>query len=637
MKKLICLFVFLAGFSIIQAQNKVDSLVNELNTQKHMPEEEIKLYMDITKSYLFNDPETSVRYAKEGLVVAAKEKNYSALAQFNEFIGLGYHYRWDDSVDVSINHFNKALEFAAKCENRDLREARIYINMGVVYSGHDDQHSALECYLKALPHAEAIDNKGFQAMILCNIGGAHRTLRNITQAKEYIERGLSIAEENDFKDSQATGYYNLGDIYRYNEEYDKAEEYLLKAYDLTMWSNDIYLRSLVLSCLTLVYANTGQYEKSLERANESVELAKEGGNAGYIAATYRTLSDAYYRMKLYKECEDAALKGWAADSTNLDQSHALAFNIGLANIFLDNKLKAAHYFWRHSELMNEHIDKSFRQEIVNNEVKYETEKKEMRIASLEKEKTLYIWLSIAGAAILLLAFGLLFFRHRSNIQKRKLAEQQVKQLEQENQLIATQAILDGETAERSRLARDLHDGLGGMLSVVKLNLKDMKGFSIIDGPDMTRFDKAIKMLDESIDELRRVAHHMMPESLMRYGLKVSLEDFCRAIPGAHFQYLGGDPRLDSRLEVLIYRCTYELVNNAVKHADATTINIQLMVDNGVVSLTVQDNGIGFDPKTVSLGAGLENIRTRVSAYNGKMNIYSSPGKGTEVSIEIEQV
>ena len=150
-------------------------------------------------------------------------------------------------------------------------------------------------------------------------------------------------------------------------------------------------------------------------------------------------------------------------------------------------------------------------------------------------------------------------------------------------MIATQAVLDGETAERSRLARDLHDGLGGMLSVVKLNLKDMNSYSIMDGLDVDRFSNALDMLDQSISELRRVAHHMMPESLMRYGLKISLEDYCRAIPNAHFQYYGSENRLDDRLEVVLYRCAYELINNAVKYAEATTINVQLLINSGIVS------------------------------------------------------
>jgi signal transduction histidine kinase len=106
-------------------------------------------------------------------------------------------------------------------------------------------------------------------------------------------------------------------------------------------------------------------------------------------------------------------------------------------------------------------------------------------------------------------------------------------------------------------------------------------------------------------------------------------------PGAHFHFFGDDADLDNRLKILIYRCAYELVNNAVKHADASNINVQLMIENGLISLSIHDDGAGFDPEKVIEGSGLENVRIRVASYNGKMNIYSSPGKGTEVSIEIE--
>ena len=112
-------------------------------------------------------------------------------------------------------------------------------------------------------------------------------------------------------------------------------------------------------------------------------------------------------------------------------------------------------------------------------------------------------------------------------------------------------------------------------------------------------------------------------------------DFCRSIPIADFRFFGEDTHLDNRLEVLIYRCAYELVNNAMKHAEASRTNVQLTVDAHLVSLSVQDDGRGFDPDTVTYGAGFTNIRNRISAYNGKISVYSSPGAGTEVTIEIE--
>jgi signal transduction histidine kinase len=143
------------------------------------------------------------------------------------------------------------------------------------------------------------------------------------------------------------------------------------------------------------------------------------------------------------------------------------------------------------------------------------------------------------------------------------------------------------------------------------------------------------MLDESISELRRVAHHMMPESLMRYGLKASLTDFCHSIPSVEFHYFGNDQRLDSKLEIAIYRAAHELINNALKHAEATQINVQLIQEDDRISLIIHDNGKGFDPATTTKGMGLENIRNRIAAYNGSFVVDSTVGKGTEINVEIK--
>src|SRR5690606_9484701 len=129
-------------------------------------------------------------------------------------------------------------------------------------------------------------------------------------------------------------------------------------------------------------------------------------------------------------------------------------------------------------------------------------------------------------------------------------------------------------------------------------------------------------------------HHMMPESLLRSGLKVSLSDFCTAIPIVRFHYFGDETRLSGNLEIMIYRCIHELVNNALKHTEATQINVQLVQEENRISFTVQDDGKGYDQQKVTEGMGLQNIRQRVFAFQGKMEIYSSE-QGTEVHVELK--
>lgn len=627
------LSLIISMYVSIYAQTNVDSLVNVLETEKTTVEEQLALYIAIYDIYVLSDLQKASEYAEKGLKLARKAKNKTMESGFNSALGRVHTIK--SNYDIALDYWQKALDLAIYTKNKD-QEATIYLGIGILSARQEEHTSALEYFIKALSIYEDLGDKLSSATIMVNIAIMQRGMANYERALYYLEKARCLAEEINYVRGKIKIYFELSVHYSRNiadqkdpAEIDQALKFGLYAYDLCHELNEKSSISPVTEILAEIYSrHLKDYDMALKYALEGLNIAEEIGDPRQVCGSLNSISNIYYRSERYRESEEAAFKAWDIDSTNVNIGANILKNIVYANIALGEKEKASLFFRKYEKIIEELINENNRKTMLDMEVKYETEKKETRISTLEKEKQLYIWLSIAGGIVLLLAFGVLFYRHRLNVHK-------MKHLEQEKQLIATQSILDGETAERSRLARDLHDGLGGMLSVVKLNLKEMRNYSILDGQDVDRFSNALGMLDQSITELRRVAHHMMPESLMRYGLKISIEDFSRAIPNAHFQYYGSEERLDDRLEVILYRCVYELVNNAVKYAEATAINVQLMIDNGLVSITVQDNGIGFDPEKVTSGSGLDNIRTRVSAYNGKMTIHSSPGNGTEVSVEIE--
>ena len=140
-------------------------------------------------------------------------------------------------------------------------------------------------------------------------------------------------------------------------------------------------------------------------------------------------------------------------------------------------------------------------------------------------------------------------------------------------------------------------------------------------------------LDNCIREIRDVAHDLMPPSL-QYGLKVALENFTTHFPNVDFHFFGVEKRIDERMEYVVYCCANELVNNAVIHSGAKKINLQLIQDDRRLTLTVSDDGCGFNEKTVKNGIGLESVKSRVAACNGKIDIDTCPGKGTETTIEL---
>jgi signal transduction histidine kinase len=276
------------------------------------------------------------------------------------------------------------------------------------------------------------------------------------------------------------------------------------------------------------------------------------------------------------------------------------------------------------------------------EKKYETEKKDSQIKLQQaalKTKNIFNYILMGGAAILLL---LSLLSYRTYKQKQKLQQQRISELETQQQLTATEAVLKGEEQERTRLAKDLHDGLGGMLSGIKYSMNSMKGNLIVTPENIQAFERSMDMLDSSIKEMRRVAHNMMPEALLKFGLDTALKDFCNDInqSGAikiNYQSIGMEnTTVDQTTAITIYRIVQELVNNIMKHAAAKSAIVQVTKSNGQLSVTVEDDGKGFD--TVILqgtkGIGWTNIQSRIDFLKGTLDVNSKPGTGTSVHIEI---
>ncbi len=208
-------------------------------------------------------------------------------------------------------------------------------------------------------------------------------------------------------------------------------------------------------------------------------------------------------------------------------------------------------------------------------------------------------------------------------------------LDQERQIAVTQALLTGEERERSRLARDLHDGLGGMLAGVKMNLSRIteKAPSQIHA----ELNKTVRQLGDSVNELRHIARNMMPESLLRSGLPGALKDLCEGyiIPERRiiFNTYNVDETIPPQQQLIIYRMVQEILNNAVRHSGADKILVQCTQAEGSFYITVEDNGKGFDVTHKGYeGIGLENIRNRVDFLRGSLYIDSSK-EGTVINIE----
>jgi signal transduction histidine kinase len=184
-----------------------------------------------------------------------------------------------------------------------------------------------------------------------------------------------------------------------------------------------------------------------------------------------------------------------------------------------------------------------------------------------------------------------------------------------------------------------------MLSGIKYAFNNMKGNLLMTPDNSMAFERSMDMLDSSIRELRRVAHNMMPETLVKSGLDTALRDFCNdvqqsgAVKVAYRSIGLQELPVDQTVAITIYRIVQELLGNIIRHASAKQAIVQVSHQDGILAITVEDDGKGFDPTQLGRtgGMGWENIRNRVEFLKGKLDLHSKPGQGTSVHIEIEEI
>jgi signal transduction histidine kinase len=178
-----------------------------------------------------------------------------------------------------------------------------------------------------------------------------------------------------------------------------------------------------------------------------------------------------------------------------------------------------------------------------------------------------------------------------------------------------------------------------MLAGAKINLSGQLE-SPVSELQKANLQKVIGQLDNSVTELRRIAHNMMPVNLLNFGLKTALKDLCETFitPATHidFHAFEMESPIPEQTQINIYRIVQEMLANAVRHANATNILLQCSRNGRIFLITQEDNGKGFDVNSVHLeaGIGLSNIRNRVGFLKGKMDIESAADKGTIINIEL---
>ncbi len=638
--------------SNVYAQPLPDSLQRQL---KLAANDSIKasIFLQAGEVIEIETPGKSIAYYQQALVLGKNAKCNECI--FLTYINIGNCYIELNKMDSAAIGFENAVAIGRVLKD-SFKEGRGIANLGNVYLHKNDRAKAMDYYLQAAKIWENSENKKYLPSLYSNINALLEEQKEHSKAMEYANKAVALSKQLGDTLSLVDGLINLSVSYHNLGQKEKAFQILEQALPLAKKNGDLYQLVTLTNNIGDYYIANKNFPAALSTSLELYNYSEKIGNKYFLSSANLMLAKVYYELKqqdkAFAHIADAEkLANEIGERAELKDIYKIRGDIEQAN---GNYKSAASYYAKTIELRDSLFETGTSEKVAEAEAKYENEKKQKEIVQLEKNKeiqslsikqksTLNYFLIGSLAALLLVGFlGYRNFRNRQELAKQQdeLQKQRITDLEKDKQLVAVDSMLQGQEEERSRLAKDLHDGLGGLLSGVKFSLSNMKDNLIITPDNMTVFERSLDMLDTSIRELRRVAHNMMPEMLTKFGLDEALKEYCNTVNATKllsvkYQSIGMDSRIEKSSEIIIYRIIQELLNNIMKHATATEAMVQLIKEDGRFSIIVEDNGKGFDTTLLKTnkGAGLTSIQSRVDYLKGQLDIHSEQGKGTLVNIE----
>ena len=593
---------------------KTDSLERVLQSENPPRGEPLmRAYLDLMWGYLQTDGAKSEHYAQKALDLSYETNALNAREDALRILGLNAYGR--DDYEKALDFYGQALEATNQMKGdrryteKDIDDnlSAIYGSIANVYNMQDKAQLAIHYYQLALPIFEKYRWMESTAILYHNVADLYNSMGNAEEAERNELLSLEAALASGDSLLIALPNKGLAKLYQGRGDYKEAEEAAQVCYDYYSRHKTEESEDYIVTLVTLSRIQLNHYqdvEKAETLVNEALACVDDETWSETAGDVYNAVCEIAMERKQWRKAEEYA---WKA----INVGEAVTYNDLGSYVYLTQIYAELGETQRVKECvvtifngMEQFATDNYQASLSELEVLYETEKKQAAIEQLKKEKRWLTTGAILSGCILLLLAILFFLLWRIVRQSKKNA--------------VVKAKLDGELSERVRIARDLHDRLGGLLTAIKQNVE----------PDST----AANLTDQATLEMRNVAHHLLPSSLQRYGLKTALDDFCKTMKKVNFSYYGEDKHIEH--EEVVYCIVHELINNAVKSAEADHIQVQLFVNEDCTTINVCDDGNGkldFDTD----GAGLTNIRERVEAIGGTMNIYAKPGEGSEINIELK--
>ncbi|MEZ4773720.1 MAG: sensor histidine kinase [Bacteroidia bacterium] len=607
-----------------------DSLKNLLLQANRDPQ--VDTYLTLAESWQKTDVDSSYFFLTKAYDLAFESGQQEVLAKINNARAIHWFFRGEtDSAQVYITF---AMEQAS--DQPSLIRVTTYSHYGLILAQQGQYNAAAQWHIKALEDATTLGDSLSMIRAQNNLGRVYQALDDIDHAMNWYNHALRLSKSLGADAHSAKILGNMGQIMLTENRLEEAYRYQKDALQIFDRLNDDFSRSITLMDLGQISQMRHLPDTARWYYNHSLALSRRIRDEIGIIYTLANIASLESERGNYFEALtylDTALR--RSQEQSFPEGIKFSYE-GLAETYtrMGDYPKAMEYHllydqWRDSLASRDYLETireletKYRSEQQQNEIYRLSELQRQQTASIQARDDLIMILVFAGLLVLIVAiFGFVFFQQHS-------------QMQQQQKVFS--AISETEVAERTRIARDLHDSVGAMLATAHHHLSGMENIFANQPEKRAELSGLLKKISE---ESRQIAHNLMPETLSRFGLVPAVESLIARINSGdrlNIQILahGMGPRLPANIELHLFRIIQELLQNVIKHADgASRATLYLTRYPRELTLMLEDNGRGFLLSEAPAGMGLSNVRNRVNLLGGTFVIDSGPGQGATISLTI---
>lgn len=586
----------LSAFTSSAQMNVIDSLRSVISSSIS-PSQKTEAYVQLTGRLSVVSFNETIKIAEQGLEIAKQQNDSMAFANLNRNIGIANYFKGDYEKAATLYYL--ALGIFER-RNKQKEKAIVLNDIAKLYRKTRDLNRAAAAYEQSLALFRILkDSSGIQ-MIFNESGVVYEYKGNYEEALRRYRASLDIATRLKDEMGKSWCYNFMAGVYLLQSKYQLAEDYNLRALAIRQNQKDTFSLALSYFDLGVLYSAWAKYDRAQYYFDQSVFIADRMGYKELVSNNYAEMSKMANMTGNYKAALD--------------------------------------YFTWHTQLKDSIFNAQKTRQIEEIGTIYETNKREQQIQeqqSIIRKRNQLLYGAVALLLLLILIAYLTYNRYKWK-QQAKLQAEVLYQQE-----LAAKAILEAEEKERTRIAKDLHDGVGQMMSAARMNLSSFSNDVKLKNDDQQHsLSNIIKLVDDSCKEVRAVSHSMMPQVLLSKGLPEAVEELISKINSSiltiHFHSEGFEERPAGNIETILYRVIQECVNNTLKHADAKHLDISLLKDADSIRVSLEDDGRGFEKNKTDAeeGIGLKNIYSRIRFLKGDVDFDTAPGKGTSVVIHV---